>query len=53
MRSSQKCLKGKAFSSLIGKVTLRGTVAPGVPREMAQVRTMERCHPRARRLDSS
>lgn len=53
MRCSQKCLKGKAFGSLIGKVTFRETVDPGGPREMPQVRTPGRYHPRAGKLDSS
>lgn len=53
MGSSQKHLKGKVFSSLIGKVTLKKTVALGVSRERPQVKTTGKCHHRAGKLDSS
>lgn len=53
MRSSQKCPNGKVFSSLTGKVTLRETVVPGVPREIPPENNTGRCHPRAEKLDSS
>lgn len=53
MRCSQKWPKGMVVSSLMGRVTLRETVAPGGLRVKPQGRTAGRYHPRTGKLANS